>query len=278
MSQNNSFKQLLNFSIINIDKPTGPTSFTVSNFVRKELGLSKTSHMGTLDPIVTGVLPVTLGRACRLSKYLMGSDKEYVGIMRIHEETSEKKLKEEINKFVGKIIQLPPVRSSVKRAERVREIKSFEILEISGKDVLFKTTVQAGTYVRKLIHDLGEKIGGAHMLELRRTRAGIFTEEKIFTLYEFESAVKEFKEGRDSSLKSMLVSAEEAICKILPKVNLKSKNLKNYLTGKPLFVNDFLLKIPEEETFIAFSDDLFVGVYHKVVEGEILARPEFIYN
>ena len=89
---------LLNFSLINIDKPSGPTSFQVSQYVKKSLNLSKTSHMGTLDPKVTGVLPITLGRACKLSKYFMHRDKIYVGIMRIHEEISESKLRSEAKK------------------------------------------------------------------------------------------------------------------------------------------------------------------------------------
>jgi len=97
-----STEDLLKFSIINIDKPTGPTSFSVSQFVKRALKLNKTSHLGTLDPMVTGVLPVALGRACRLNEYLMHRNKTYVGIMRLHKEISEKNLKDEIKKFIGK--------------------------------------------------------------------------------------------------------------------------------------------------------------------------------
>ena len=84
-------KELLNFSLINIDKPAGPTSFSVSEFVRKKLGLSKTSHMGTLDPKVTGVLPITLGRACKLAGYFIRHDKTYVGVLETHRECVFKK-------------------------------------------------------------------------------------------------------------------------------------------------------------------------------------------
>ena len=179
-------KELLEFSIINIDKPTGPTSFSVSHFVKKALDLRKTSHLGTLDPMVTGVLPVALNRACRLNDYLMHRDKTYVGIMRLHKEISDKALNEEIKKFIGKISQLPPVRSRVKRAFREREIKEFEIIERDGKDVLFLAKVQAGTYIRKLCDDIGKNLGGAHMLELRRTEAGLFREKTAINLYDFE--------------------------------------------------------------------------------------------
>ena len=93
-----TIQDLLEFGIINIDKPSGPTSFDISDFVRKKLGLRKTSHFGTLDPMVTGVLPIALNRGCKLTGFFLGEDKEYVGIMRIHEEISlkdvEKMIKE----------------------------------------------------------------------------------------------------------------------------------------------------------------------------------------
>ena len=272
-------QELLNFSLINIDKPQGPTSFQISEYVKKSLNLNKTSHMGTLDPQVTGVLPITLGRACKLSEYFMHHDKEYVGIMRLHEEISEVKLKEAIKKFIGKITQLPPVRSRVKRALREREIKSFEILEIDGKNVLFKTEVQAGTYIRKLIHDLGEQIGGAHMLELRRTKAGIFSEEdNLINMYDFDKLVDELKKGNEKSIRKVLFPAEEAIKKVLPFVQLSDKNLKKILTGKPLMKEDLINNLPKEEKFSAFIKERFIGVYHKVNEEDIIAKAEFIYN
>src|SRR3989344_5620289 len=102
MEQN---KELLNFSLININKPSGPTSFQVSQFIKHKLKLNKTSHMGTLDPQVSGVLPITLGRACKLSEYFMHHDKIYVGIMRLHKEVSKEKLEKAIQAQLGKIIQ-----------------------------------------------------------------------------------------------------------------------------------------------------------------------------
>lgn len=153
-----SISELIEFGIINIDKPSGPTSFDVSDFVRKKLELRKTSHFGTLDPKVTGVLPIALNRACKLTGFFLGENKKYIGIMRIHEETDIKKLNEIINrKFIGKIMQKPPVKSRVKRVEREREIISFKILEEEKKDFLFQTEVQGGTYIRKLIDDLGKE-------------------------------------------------------------------------------------------------------------------------
>src|SRR6056297_2048226 len=118
-----SMKELLEFGIINIDKSRGPTSFQNSEFIKKQLGARKTSHLGTLDPKVTGVLPVAINRACKLAGFFLGEDKTYVGIMRINYDISLEKIQKKINeKFIGKIKQMPPVKSAVKRQLREREI------------------------------------------------------------------------------------------------------------------------------------------------------------
>jgi len=275
-------EELLKFSILNIDKPSGPTSFQVSQYVKNALNLNKTSHLGTLDPKVSGVLPILLGRACRLSDYFMHKEKKYAGIMRLHSDMQISLLKEKVKKFIGKISQLPPVRSRVKRELREREIKTFEILETDKKDVLFETEVEAGTYIRKLVHDIGLEIGGAHMLELRRTKASIFTEEKLYTLYELEKAIENYKKGDPSLLKQMITPAE-IISEIMPVVQLiENKNLlKKVLTGKPLFKEDLETNIASlkiNENFCLFKEDTFIGVYKKVNEKEIIARPEFVFN
>lgn len=269
--------ELLKFSIINLDKPSGPTSFSVSNYIRKELNLNKSSHFGTLDPKVSGVLPIALSRACRLNEYFMHRDKEYVGIMRLHEDISQEKLKEQMKLFLGKITQLPPVRSRVKRSLREREIKKFEILEKEGKDILFITEVQAGTYIRKLISDLGEKIGGAHMLELRRTKASVFEEKDSVNLYDFEKAIEEYKKGNLSLLIKILIPAEEAIKKVLPTAQANPANLKHLLTGKPLMKSD-IESLPQSSPFALFHGNTLIGIYKSSQEKDIIARPEFVFN
>lgn len=272
MEAQKPLQELLNFSLINIDKPSGPTSFQISQYVAKALNLNKTSHMGTLDPQVTGVLPITLGRACKLSEYFMHHDKEYVGVMVLHSKISLNNVRKEAEQFIGKIKQKPPVRSRVKREEREREIKELKFTEKKGKEVVFRATVEAGTYIRKLIHDLGEKIGGAHMLELRRTKASIFDESTAITLYEFDKIIKD-----EEKFRKILVPAEEAIKKVLPAIQLSEANLKQILTGKPLMKQDFM-EIPEKNVFAGFIGNKFIGVYRKVKEGEIIARPEFVFN
>ena len=168
--ENRTVEQLINYGIVNIDKPQGPTSHQVSGYVKKILGISKAGHSGTLDPNVTGVLPVALGRATRIAQALLPAGKEYVALMYLHKPIEEEKIKKAFNDFTGKIRQKPPVKSSVRRIERIREIYYIDILEIDNQDVLFRIGCQAGTYIRKYIHDLGQKLGcGAHMEGLRRT-------------------------------------------------------------------------------------------------------------
>ena len=279
-----SIKELLEFGIIILDKPTGPTSFQISQFVKNALNLNKTSHLGTLDPIVTGVLPIALNRACRLNEYLMHRDKTYVGIMRLHKEIPKDKLEKEILGFVGKIMQLPPVKSRVKREIREREVKTFKILEIEGKDVLFETRVQAGTYIRKLCSDLGEKIGGAHMLELRRTQAGLFSEtDKQYpsiNLYDFEKAVAEYKQGKEELLRKIIIPGE-IVSELLPVLQIRKDVVKKILTGSPIFQSFLEEKSPEleeGEKICVFQNTKFIGCYKFIGKGDLVAKPEFVLN
>jgi len=275
-----TIQELLEFGIINIDKSSGPTSFNVSDFVRKSLGLRKTSHFGTLDPKVTGVLPIALNRGCKLTGYFLGEDKEYVGIMRIHEEVSLAKIKKMIEKkFTGKILQTPPVKSRVKRQEREREVKKFELFEKEGKDILFRAEVQGGTYIRKLIDDLGKELGvGAHMLELRRVRAGIFKEPSV-NLYDFEKAVNAYTEGKgnDKLLREIIIPGE-IISELHPVVEIKKDNLKSIFTGKPIQNNDLVKKYMfiKGQIIFVFCIDKFVGMYKVLNEGNIFAKSEFV--
>lgn len=288
IKKSKSIKELLEFGIVNIDKPSGPTSFDVSDFVRKTLGLRKTSHFGTLDPKVTGVLPIALNRACKLTGFFLGEDKEYVGIMRLHKDISLKKIKDTIkSRFSGVILQKPPVKSRVKRQEREREIKNFEILEKQGQDILFKVACQGGTYIRKLIHDLGTELGiGAHMLELRRIRAGIFSEDDkkypSINLYDFEKIVREFQkkpEKSDSVLRKIIIPGE-IISEIYPIVQIKKEYIDRVLHGSPIFYNhlkDIKKKI-KRKRFCVFEGDRFIGIYKVTSEGKIFARPEFVFQ
>ncbi|MHC4186734.1 MAG: RNA-guided pseudouridylation complex pseudouridine synthase subunit Cbf5 [Planctomycetota bacterium] len=208
-----TLEQLLTYGIINIDKPDGPTSYKVAEHVKKILGIKKTGHGGTLDPLVTGVLPVALGQATRITQAFLGASKEYVCKMHLHKAVDEKLLRNVFEKFTGIIEQIPPVKSAVKRQKREREIYYIQILQIEKRDVAFKVGCQGGTYIRKLVHDMGTELGtGAHMAQLRRTKAGCFTESTACTLDELSKAHQLWKQESDETkLSSMIQPIENAV-------------------------------------------------------------------
>jgi len=205
-----------------IDKPMGPSSHEVVVWVRRILEVEKTGHTGTLDPRVTGVLPIMIEQATKLVQILQGSEKEYVCLMRLHGDVRREDIERVMKMFEGKIYQRPPLKSAVKKRLRIREVKKIEILEIDGREVLFKVTTEAGTYIRKLCTDIGEVLGcGAHMQELRRTRTGIFTEDMCYTLQDLLDAYVFWKEeGEEKYLRQIIKPMELAIADI-PKVIVK---------------------------------------------------------
>jgi len=145
-----SIPELINYGCVTINKPQGPTSHQISDYVQKILEIKKAGHPGTLDPNVTGCLPVILKDATKLTHSLLKAGKEYICLMYIHKKVSQAKIQKAMKMFIGKITQLPPIKSAVKRQERQREIYYLEILEIKGQNVLFKVGCEAGTYIRKL--------------------------------------------------------------------------------------------------------------------------------
>jgi len=231
-----SSETLIQYGIVNIDKPSGPTSHQTSDFVQKILGIDKAGHAGTLDPGVTGVLPIALGHATRIVQALMNVGKEYVCLMHVHKPVSEDVLKKVFIAFTGKINQLPPIKSAVKRQLRTREIYYLEVMEIDGQDVLFKVGCQAGTYIRKLCFDMGKKLGcGAHMAELRRTKAACFDESTLVTLHDLTDAFHYSKEGNDKALKKFIQPVESALAH-LPKVWVFDTTVESLCHGMDLKV------------------------------------------
>ncbi len=191
-----------------------------------------------MDPYVSGVLPITLGKATRLTDVVLSSDKEYICLMRLHDDRPEKRIREVVAEFVGKIYQLPPVRSSIKRQLRIRTIKEIEILDIVGRDVLFRMACDAGTYARTLCVDIGDVLGcGANMVELRRSRSGKMTEARAATLHDIKDAYVFWQQyGREDWLRSMLLPIE-VLVEPLPKVIVKATAVDAICHGADLNVS-----------------------------------------
>jgi H/ACA ribonucleoprotein complex subunit 4 len=214
---------LLQYGVINLDKPRGPTSHEVVSWVRKILNISNAGHGGTLDPKVTGILPCALGNATRVLSALLSAGKEYVGVMYLHTQERKQRLEKIFKLFTGKIYQRPPLKSSVVRKLRIREIYYNEIIEVHNNHVLFRIGCEAGTYIRKFCFDLGEALcSGAHMLELRRTRVGNFKEsDNLITLQNLKDAYTIFQlEGEDYYLKKLIYPMEKMVSHI-PKIYVR---------------------------------------------------------
>lgn len=206
--------------IINLDKPAGPTSHEVVSWVKKILNLRKAGHGGTLDPKVTGILPVALEDATKIIQSLLPAGKEYVTVIQLHGDVSKEKIKKVIKEFEGLIYQRPPVRSSVKRRLRIRNVYYIDILEVEGRNILLRIGCQAGTYIRKIAHDIGEALGvGAHMRELRRTRTGPFKEdETLVTLHDVIDAYHFWKEDGDETFLRKVIQPMEKGLEHLPHI------------------------------------------------------------
>lgn len=246
--------------ILNIDKPQGITSHDVVDIVRKIFPGIKVGHTGTLDPIATGVLPICIGKATKLSDELLSENKVYKVKMLLGVETDtyditgkivfantlnedEIYIKERIKRFIGKSSQIPPIYSAIKikgkkayeyarNGENVslkpREIEIFNIDDIDvnlrKRQVSFVVSCTKGTYIRSLVHNIGIKLGcGATMIELKRLKTGDFDINDSIDLYEFLNL--EYLDMLDK-----IVSIEE-LYKDSKKINLKDKDYDKFLNG-----------------------------------------------
>jgi tRNA pseudouridine55 synthase len=203
--------------VLVVDKPAGPTSHDVVDRVRRAFGTRRVGHTGTLDPFATGVLPVCVGKATRLARFLGGGEKVYRATARLGFATTTDDAEGEplhdprpvtaeladvaraAARFVGEIDQVPPLYSA-KRIEGRRSydlarrgqdaprrpsrvsVYAFDVLVCDGERVEFEVRCSTGTYVRALARDLGAALGvGAHLTALRRTRSGVFGLEDAVT-------------------------------------------------------------------------------------------------
>lgn len=218
-----------------IDKPKGPTSHQVDYWVRQILGIERVGHIGTLDPGVTGVLVMALGKATKLIDIAHEQKKEYVCVMRLYGDVSEDSLRSAFHEYEGEIYQLPPMRAAVARTLRKRTIYKLDILEISGRLVLFKVVCDSGTYIRTLCTDVGYSLGvGAQMAELRRTKTGLFQESDLVTLQDIADAKKLSDGGSPEKLRQLIFSMDY-LFRDHSKIIVKKSSLANISRGSDLF-------------------------------------------
>lgn len=228
-------EEYIKYGLIVVDKQAGPTSHEIVAWVKRLLELDRAGHGGTLDPKVTGVLPIGLQESTKVVQALLESGKEYVCVMRTHVDVEESRVLKVLGLLVGEIYQRPPVRSSVRRRLRTRVIYRIDYHEGDGRNWLFRVACQSGTYIRKLCYDVGEILGcGAHMQELRRSRSGPFTEADLVSMYDLSEALDLLKEEGDESMLRRVIRPLEDALGLLPKIWVRDSAVDALCNGAAL--------------------------------------------
>lgn len=299
--------------LIVVDKPAGLTSHDVVLKIRKFLRVRKIGHAGTLDPMATGVLLVTVGQATRLFPYLSGTDKTYTGEIRLgvstntydaegqpegpenHDFPPEKRLLETVSSFIGEISQLPPPFSAKKingqpafklarkglrpELSPVRvTVHRFLILDYTPPLVKFLVECSPGTYIRSLAHELGQKLGcGAHLSSLRRVASGLYTEEEALSLDIIEDL------SRNRAFHRFLLPLERLLPEY-PAIWLDEQGVRAFAHGAGFGLNhisraSLVSRLrPETTVFRVFSDgDRLLGLARFEVRAQLF-RPELVLN
>jgi predicted rRNA pseudouridine synthase len=224
----------LTFGVLNLDKPPGPSAHQVAGWVRDLADLDRAAHAGTLDPKVTGCLPVMLGDATRLAPVFLEGRKEYVAVLELHGRPPAD-LDDVLAEFEGEIYQKPPRKSAVARRLRTRTIHDLTALETRDRQVLLRIECESGTYIRKLCHDLGLALGtGAHMGALRRTATDPFDDRGLVTLHDLADALA-FAEGGDEEPIREVVAPAERVLDGLPAVTIAPSAAEQVATGAPVY-------------------------------------------
>lgn len=226
---------LLEFGVINLDKPPGPSAHQVAAWVRDMAGVERAAHAGTLDPKVTGCLPILTGTATRTAQVFDDSRKGYVAVLDVHGRIPSD-FEETLSTFETDLYQKPPRKSAVVRRLRTREIHRLESIEREERRALIDVECESGTYVRKLCHDLGLALGtGAHMGDLRRTKTGGFDDTALSTMEDLADGLAFWRESGDADLLRSVVSPAERALEGLPSLTVAPSAAREIAEGAPVY-------------------------------------------
>ena len=226
--------ELLEFGVVNLDKPPGPSAHQVAAWVRDATGQDRVAHGGTLDPKVTGCLPILLGDAARAARIFDDAVKEYVAVLELHDRAPPD-FESVVAQFEGDIYQKPPRKSAVKRQLRTRRIHDLDVLERGERRALLRVRCASGTYIRKLCHDIGLALGtGAHMGDLRRTATGQFDDRSLVSMHDLVDALAFAEDGDEGELRDAVRPAEEALAH-LPRLVVAPSAAAAIADGAPVY-------------------------------------------
>ncbi len=267
-------KSIADDKFLIVDKPPDIITHEISSFLGRLFGV-KAGHSGTLDPDVSGVLLVGMGRATRLLQYLTEQDKTYIGLAEFPDEKDEGTVKEIFSKLTGVVEQIPPEKSAVVRRRRKRHVYSLDLLEMDtnpGRFALFRAFVEKGTYIRVLCEDMGGR-----MADLRRVSAGGISEEHALIMERILDAYTSYLCNDDSSLLEKYLKTPEWVFEhsSISKAYINDKAAEALLRGAPLYapgIEKYIGEVKAGKWLAVFrhSDGRLIGVLkiHNDYNGE----------
>ena len=286
--------------IVVLDKANGLSSNAALQEVKRLYEANKAGHAGSLDPLATGVLPVCLGEATKVSQFLLDSDKCYRARIKLGIRTdtgdsegsiiernagisvSRKAIERALTKFKGEIEQVPPMHSAIKmngvplyklarkgiaveREPRLVTLYQVCLVEFVNSELELEISCSKGTYIRTIADDLGQELGcGAHVIELRRTQAGVFTEKDSISSEEL--ALEKENRGLDK-IDQFLIPMDRAI-QDLPEVNLPSITASHVKNGQAVLVRH----LPKNGLVRMYEDEQFIGIGSIDDDGKVAPR------
>ena len=251
---------LLSFGVVNLDKPPGPSAHQVAAWVRDATGQDRVAHGGTLDPKVTGCLPILLGDAARAARIFDDAVKEYVAVLELHNRAPPD-FESVVAEFEGDIYQKPPRKSAVKRQLRTRRMHDLDVLERAGRRALLRVRCGSGTYIRKLCHDIGLALGtGAHMDDLRRTATGQFDDRSLVSMHDLVDALAFAEDGDEAALRAAAEPAEQALAH-LPRIVVAPSAADAVADGAPVYAPGVIEAVPAEVDEVVPGQGELVAVF-----------------
>tara|TARA_Y100000758_G_scaffold162467_1_gene115222 strand:+ start:1632 stop:2549 length:918 start_codon:yes stop_codon:yes gene_type:complete len=286
--------------IVVLDKANGLSSNAALQEVKRLYEANKAGHAGSLDPLATGVLPVCLGEATKVSQFLLDSDKRYRARIKLGIRTdtgdsegsiieqnegisvSRKAIERALTKFKGEVEQVPPMHSAIKmngvplyklarkgiaveREPRLVTLYQICLVEFVNSELELEISCSKGTYIRTIADDLGQILGcGAHVIELRRTQAGVFTEKDSISSEEL--ALEKENRGLDK-IDQFLIPMDRAI-QDLPEVNLPSITASHVKNGQAVLVRH----LPKNGLVRMYEDEQFIGIGSIDDDGKVAPK------
>ncbi|OAG31683.1 H/ACA ribonucleoprotein complex subunit 4 [Nematocida displodere] len=227
----------LMYGVIQLDKPCNPSSHEVVAWVKSILRCEKTGHSGTLDPMVSGCLPVCLNRATRIAKSQQDAGKEYVAVVQFGEGVTEEMFKEALKVYTGPLLQRPPEQCAVKRNLRIRTVVKNLFIEFDAEKQLgmFRVECEAGTYIRSLCVHMGLHLGTTgEMVDLRRTRSGAVLEKGLVTMHDVLDSMYLYNTKREETYLRRVVKPLETLLVHYPRIIIKDSAINAICYGGQL--------------------------------------------